>query len=61
MAETNHTMAMGWLPDFPDFRDYTVEQEEVKEPLKKAGVTKPLRRPPSPSTSGPGARRSRTS
>jgi C1A family cysteine protease len=46
MAETNHTMAMGWLPDFPDFRDYTVEQDEVKEPLKKAGVTKPLKTAP---------------
>jgi C1A family cysteine protease len=47
MAETQqHTMAMGWIPDFPDFRDYTVEQDEVKSALKKVGVAKPLKTPP---------------
>jgi C1A family cysteine protease len=43
MAETNHTTAMGWIPDFPDFHDYTVEHDEVKGALKKAGVAKPLK------------------
>jgi C1A family cysteine protease len=47
MAETQqHTMAMGWIPDFPDFRDYTVEQDEIKSALKKVGVAKPLKAPP---------------
>jgi C1A family cysteine protease len=46
MAETQHTIAMGWIPDFPDFRDYTVEQDEVKSALKKVGVAKPLKTPP---------------
>jgi C1A family cysteine protease len=46
MAETTHTMAMGWIPDFPDFHDYTVEHDEVKGALKKAGVAKPLKGPP---------------
>jgi C1A family cysteine protease len=46
MAETQHTMTMGWIPDFPDFRDYTVEHDAVKSALKKAGVAKPLKTPP---------------
>ncbi len=46
MAETQHTMAMGWIPDFPDFRDYTVDNDEVKVALKKAGVAKALKSPP---------------
>jgi len=49
-------LGMGWLPDYPDFRDYTVEREEVslrlkrlaqKEPvkdmLKKLGVAQPAK------------------
>jgi len=60
MAEENERvgfeLGMGWLPDYPDFRDYTVEREEValrlkrlaqKEPvkdmLKKLGVAQPAR------------------
>ncbi|MBI2862046.1 MAG: cysteine protease [Chloroflexi bacterium] len=31
------TLGMGWLPDYPDFRDYTVEQAEVPESLKALG------------------------
>jgi len=46
MAENDRTMAMGWLPDFPDFRDYTVQNEDVRGALKKAGVAKPLKAPP---------------
>jgi C1A family cysteine protease len=46
MAETNHTMAMGWVRDLPDFHDYTVEHDDVKSPLKKAGAAKPLKSPP---------------
>lgn len=50
---------MGWLPDYPDFRDYTIEYNEVapklkllgqkdsvKTMLKKVGVTAPKVRLP---------------
>jgi C1A family cysteine protease len=49
-------LGMGWLPDYPDFRDYTAEQDEVASSLKvlgqkdsvkamlaKAGVSKPVK------------------
>ena len=49
-------MGMGWLPDYPDFRDHSIEQDEVpsrlkllgqkdsvKAMLKKVGVVSPLR------------------
>ncbi|MBN2000564.1 cysteine protease [candidate division KSB1 bacterium] len=29
--------AMGWLPDYPDFRDYTVDQKNVPEKFKQMG------------------------
>ncbi len=32
-------LALGWLPDFPDFRDLTVEQENVSTRLKGLGQT----------------------
>ena len=28
---------MGWLPDYPDFRDYTAEQNKVSATLKRFG------------------------
>lgn len=40
MSETIERLGMGWLPDYPDFRDYTEEQKSVKSMLTKAGVTK---------------------
>ncbi len=56
MNETNEQFGMGWLRDYPDFRDYTVEQDEVatkyqqlgqkdsvKAMLEKAGVAKPAK------------------
>ncbi len=56
MAETIEKLGMGWLPDYPDFRDYSVEQDEVapqlkllgqkdslKTMLKKAGVAEPAK------------------
>ena len=30
----------GWLPDYPDFRDYTVDHENIKPMLEKVGVAK---------------------
>ena len=32
---------MGWLPDYPDLRDYTPEHNTVKEIVKKAGLAEP--------------------
>lgn len=29
---------MGWIPDYPDFRDYTVQQEEIKPMIKAIGI-----------------------
>jgi C1A family cysteine protease len=56
MSEMSKKRGMGWLPDPPDFRDYTVERQEVaprlsrygqKESVKtmraKAGVAGPVR------------------
>jgi len=36
--ETIEKLGMGWLPDYPDFRDYTVEQVSMKAMLTKAGA-----------------------
>lgn len=40
MSETIEKLGMGWLPDYPDFRDYTVEEDSVKAMLTKAGMAK---------------------
>jgi C1A family cysteine protease len=37
MSETMQKLGMGWLPDYPDFRDYTVEHDEVASRLKALG------------------------
>jgi len=55
MCETIKKFGMGWLPDYPDLRDYTIEQDEVplklrnlgqkdsvKTMLKKVGITPKL-------------------
>lgn len=36
---TNFQYKMGWLRDYPDFRDYTEDNENIKEMCKKVGVT----------------------
>jgi C1A family cysteine protease len=56
MTQLMEKMGMGWLPDYPDFRDYTAEQDvvapglkvlrqedSVKAMLRKAGVATPAR------------------
>jgi C1A family cysteine protease len=56
MAEMRTKLGMGWLPDYPDFRDYTIEHDKVspklhrlgqkdsvKSMLKKVGVSEPAR------------------
>jgi len=52
MSETIQKLGMGWLPDYPDFRDYTVEHDKialgqkdsVKGMLAKVGVFKPAKK-----------------
>ncbi|MGD2125282.1 MAG: C1 family peptidase [Desulfobacteraceae bacterium] len=57
MGERSEKIGMGWLRDYPDFRDYTVERKDVSSKLKalnqkdsvramltKMGVTKASRR-----------------
>ena len=34
-------LGMGWLPDYPDFRDYTPEHKEIAPLMMKAKVTDP--------------------
>lgn len=47
MAEENKRvgleLGMGWLPDYPDFRDYTVEREEVSPRLKRLAQKEPVK------------------
>ena len=38
MSEMIKPVGMGWLPDYPDFRDYTAEQPHIKAMLHKAGI-----------------------
>ena len=37
MVEQTKRKAMGWLPDYPDFRDYTIDQATVSSKLKQLG------------------------
>jgi len=37
VGEGVETFGMGWLPDYPDFRDYTVDRDEVSDKLKLFG------------------------
>jgi C1A family cysteine protease len=63
MVETAETHGMGWMRDYPDLRDYTMERDEVSDKLKslgqtdsvktmltKVGVAKPKRVPTVPVT-----------
>ena len=40
MSETIVKQGLGWLPDYPDFRDYSVEQKSIKTMLTPTGVVK---------------------
>ena len=40
MSEKTEKLSMGWLPDYPDFRDYTEEEKHIKPMLTKVGITK---------------------
>ena len=39
MVEMQRLPGMGWLPDYPDLRDYTPENVKVRPLLKKAGLS----------------------
>jgi C1A family cysteine protease len=39
MAEKVAKLGLGWLPDYPDFRDFTVESDLVRPELQKVGQT----------------------
>ena len=47
MNEIVEKFGMGWLPDYPDFRDYTQEHEKVSKILAPTGVTKAVSLPAS--------------
>src|SRR5687768_3136101 len=37
MAEIFEIPAMGWLPDYPDFRDFSIEYDDVPTQLRALG------------------------
>jgi len=37
MAEPGFQFGMGWLPDYPDFRDYTIEHDKIAPSMKAIG------------------------
>lgn len=37
MGEMIEKLGMGWLPDYPDFRDYTIDRVEVSSKLERLG------------------------
>ena len=37
MADLNLTPKLGWLPDWPDFRDKTEEDDQIGETMGMAG------------------------
>jgi C1A family cysteine protease len=41
MSEFIEKLGMGWLPDYPDYRDYTIDHKNIKPMVKKVGVTNP--------------------
>jgi len=43
MIEMFGKLGMGWLPDYPDFRDYTVGHGDVNAMLATVGAEKPLK------------------
>jgi len=45
---------MGWLPDYPDLRDYTERTDRVREVLESTGLVKAKTLPSSVFSGGPG-------
>jgi C1A family cysteine protease len=42
--DENGKFALGWLPDFPDFRDYTAQSTEMAELLEPTGLLRSRQR-----------------
>jgi C1A family cysteine protease len=42
MNEFTEELGMGWLVDYPDYRDYTTGNEEIKIMIDKIGLEEPL-------------------
>ncbi|MFH1124011.1 MAG: hypothetical protein V1758_10180 [Pseudomonadota bacterium] len=40
MLSAKGRYGMGWLPDYPDFRDYTEGNEEVHKVIAPTGILK---------------------
>ena len=40
MIEPTGKLGLGWLPDYPDFRDYTLEEKSVKSMLAPTGTVR---------------------
>lgn len=38
LLETKETVGTGWLPPMPDLRDYSVENQDIKDMTKKLGL-----------------------
>lgn len=43
MGESTEKLGLGWLPDYPDYRDYTPEVDTVSRRLMEAGQEKPIK------------------
>jgi len=43
MSDVNHEFGMGWLRDYPDPRDYTMEHGEVELARERLGVREPVK------------------
>jgi C1A family cysteine protease len=43
MAETFENRGLGWLPDYPDFRDHTTNEDGVSDRRKLAGDVQPIK------------------
>lgn len=43
MSEITKKLAMGWLPDYPDHRDYTLDHKKIKPMAKTLRVTEPVK------------------
>jgi len=41
MSEFIEKLGMGWLPDYPDYRDYTIDHKDIKPMVKEVGVINP--------------------
>ena len=44
MSESNVRFGMGWLPDYPEFRDYTMDRDEVSPSLGQLGQRDSIRK-----------------